>query len=203
LTEYRILLLCVDLSYNGPISIHHQAIVPAQIEQVIEGMNCVYPPNNDSTKTSTPATLQYKMPHAWYAVLVRCEVPRKLSLPTTMSLELSSREKTTVKHSINLKTYLIREGSHVPNLALCLSPMFGNIDMFRILEWRLHHARLGVKTVHWYTRNANTPLETLITILNHEEDLQDTWKEAPPVSPDTFETDHLQEKGLYGDQVSQ
>jgi hypothetical protein len=80
--------------------------------------------------------------------------------------------------------------------------MFGELDLFKILEWRLHHARLGVKTVHWYSRRPNVALETLVRILNHDEGLKDSWKEASPISPDTFETERLQEHGLYGDQVS-
>lgn len=187
-----------DLKYEGPKSIHHQIIVPANIGDLIERVTCAF----DDVNEPTTATLRYDMPHAWYAVLIRCQVPQDAVLPSNIIVETRVRRSPTrIKHNIEVESYRIGEANETANLAFCLSPMFGHLDLFRILEWRLHHARVGVNTVHWYTRKKNTALETMVAILNHDEGLTDSWKEASPISPDTFETERLQEHGLYGDQV--
>lgn len=180
------------------MSIHHQAIVPSNIAEVIDKITCTF----GSGGVQTTASMRYEMPHAWYAVLVRCKVPIEVKLPAKATVDLFLRnDKASVKHTLDLRPYRISEGSDTSNLAVCLAPAFGNLDLFKVLEWRLHHARQGVKTVHWYTRGPNDRLQMLVNILNNKEELQDTWKEAVPISPDTFQTEHLQEHGLYGDQV--
>lgn len=146
--------------------------------------------------------MRYEMPHAWYAVLLRCRVPDNVQLPTDALVEVRLRKSpSTIKHNLKLRSHAIEEAGATPNVAFCLSPVFGKLDPFKILEWRLHHARLGVKTVHWYSREPNAALRTLVDVLNHDEGLKDTWKDAKPLSPDTFLKDRLQEHGLYGDQV--
>lgn len=180
------------------MSIHHQAIVPSNIAEIMDKVTCAF----DDGRSQTTASIRYEMPHAWYAVLVRCSVPPEVTLPGQVKVNLVLRQdKNPVEHTVYLKSYLVSDRDNTPNLAFCLAPAFGDLDLFKILEWRLHHARLGVKSVHWYTRRPNGRLQMLVNILNHKEDLEDTWKEAVPLSPDTFETERLQEHGLYGDQV--
>ena len=181
------------------MSIHHQAIVPSNIAQVVDKVTCSF----EGAGLKTTASIRYEMPHAWYAVLVRCSVPSEVILPAKATVDLALRhDHTHIKHTIDLKAYTVSDRNNTSNLAFCLAPAFGELDLFKLLEWRLHHARLGVKTVHWYTRRPNGRLQMLVNILNHKEGLEDTWKEAIPISPDTFETEHLQDHGLYGDQVS-
>lgn len=146
--------------------------------------------------------MRYEMPHAWYAVLLTCQIPDSMQLPTDVIVEVRTRRAAvSVRHNIQLKSYPVEDPSDTSNLAFCLSPMFGELDLFKILEWRLHHARLGISTVHWYSREGNFALKTLVDVLNHSEGLKDTWKEATPLSPDTYQKERLLEHGLYGDQV--
>lgn len=180
------------------MSIHHQVIVPPNIAELVEEVTCKF----HGTGIRTKATMRYEMPHAWYAVLLRCGVPDAVQLPANSTVEVSLRKgHPAMHHTLQLRPYAVEEPSITPNVAFCLSPVFGKLDIFKILEWRLHHARIGVKTVHWYSREANPALKSLVNVLNHNEGLKDTWKDAVPLSPDTFQTERLQEHGLYGDQV--
>lgn len=173
--------------------------MPPKIAQLVDKVTCTF----EGLDKRTTASIRYEMPHAWYAVLIRCQIPEDVHLPTKSRVDLRLRDSAaTIKHDIQLKPYVTENPRNTSDLAFCLSPMFGDLDLFKLLEWRLHHARLGVNTVHWYIRKPNIALETLVRILNHDEGLEDSWKEASPISPDTFETERLQEHGLYGDQVS-
>jgi hypothetical protein len=87
-------------------------------------------------------------------------------------------------------------------LGICLSPLYGQINMLRILEWRIHHARLGFETVHWYSRDSSSKLQRWMAVWNEQLSLKDTWGYAPNLLDDEFKPNHfMSEEGAYADQV--
>lgn len=88
-------------------------------------------------------------------------------------------------------------------LSVCTSPVYGKLDKLAVLEWRLHHAQLGVQSVHWYVRETGTALEARIRQWNGVLGLTDTWRYAPALATNQSEASKLYNNGAYADQVCQ
>lgn len=140
---------------------------------------------------------------ARWALLVSCPVPLKLQGTTTAYLDLHMEDMKTVHtQEMSLRAH------HVPaatpgSLAICIAPLYGPLDDARMLEWRLHHAELGVKAVHWYDRTGHPRTRHWVDQLKREKGLMDTWTDAPCISPESCGSDLLEAKGVSGDQVGE
>lgn len=83
-----------------------------------------------------------------------------------------------------------------------MSPLYGKVDRLRLLEWRIHHAKLGIKVVHWYVRPEMAFLRPLVEHWNKAIALHDTWTLAPYLADMEAEgTRRLHSRGAYADQV--
>lgn len=152
-----------------------------------------------------------------WALLITCELPSEMEIPSTwnspsirrgrnpppidveLDLTLANR-RVVFSQKVKLLPHripVVQKGS----LGICVAPMYGPIDDLRVLEWRIHHALLGVKAVHWYDRTGHQSTHEWVKVLSKEMGLQDTWTDAPCISPETCGTDILEAKGVSGDQV--
>ena len=86
-------------------------------------------------------------------------------------------------------------------MGICVSPLYGHFYKRKILEWRLHHLYMGIRTVHWYLRDPESELEAWLKSIARKLELQDTYTDAPPLSPETYQSNILRDEGLSADQV--
>ena len=134
--------------------------------------------------------------------LFRCNLPPNLPAADleAISLEFYLRDGQKVEHEVRLLPTIVPEPR--PTLGICVSPLFGDIDMLQLVEWRLHHARVGFQTVHWYEREAGAfNLSDWIQVWNGRLGTHDTLGVAPPLSPTTWQTHAYYQNGTYADQV--
>lgn len=171
------------------------------LDPVVRSSACRF----DGSMEITPATLTWKMPYAPWALLMRCRIPDEATLPGAAYLDLHlADDRSPAKTAIATQRLALERrkiAQETTRLALCTAPLFGRLNMPRLLEWRLHHARLGIKTVHWYDREGRQDIIDFVGRLNRNEKLRDTYTHAPPLSPETYGTEIFLEKGLYADQV--
>lgn len=86
---------------------------------------------------------------------------------------------------------------------ICLSPSFANFDTATLLEWRIHHSRIGIKTVHWYHRPETSHLLPIVQDMNNILGTRDTIRLAPYlVEEPVRNASQLHKHGAYADQVS-
>jgi len=187
-----------DTVYSGWTG-RHQIMVP-DLDEIVHAANCRF----QGTDEMTSASLTWKLPYAPWALLMRCRVPKGAVLPGTAFVDVHMKIWTTegspiATHRIDLERKLVPQDP--PTLGLCMSPLYGELDFVKLLEWRMHHAGLGVGTVHWYDREGNTDLERLVRRMTEQQGLSDTYNFAPPLSPETYDSDYLIDRGRYGDQV--
>ena len=162
-----------------------------------------------------PATLEYDFKRAPFqnararwALLISCDMPPSYLSSTSsspvISLELLLADKTTTfTQPISLKSSSVDLAIPKGSLGICIAPLYGPINDAKTLQWRLHHALLGVKTVHWYDRDGRGRTKEWVKELNRSYGLKDTYNEAPCISPQSCGKEEvLEDKGVSGDQVS-
>lgn len=145
---------------------------------------------------------------ARWALLISCDIPSGQNLnleggSTFSSLDLLlADEKTTFTQQIKLKPEIIPEKAKEGSLGICVAPLYGPLNELKMLEWRLHHLNLGVQVVHWYDRDGRGRTKEWVKELKRLYRVQDTFTDAPCISPETCGTGILEDRGVSGDQVS-
>lgn len=147
---------------------------------------------------------------ARWALLISCDMPSYHTTttvpppPNSTKLQLLlADKKTTFTQSIKLKSKTVAKQAPSGSLGICLAPLYGRPNEKKMLEWRTHHAQLGVKVVHWYDRDQRGRTKEWVKELNRLLELEDTYTEAPCISPESCGKEEvLEDKGVSGDQVS-
>lgn len=148
---------------------------------------------------------------ARWALLISCDIPYEHISTNSEGGSVSSSsfelvlvdEKTTFSQDMKLTPNIVPEKPEKGSLGICVAPLYGPLNELKILEWRLHHLDLGIKTVHWYDRDNRSKIREWLKELNKLYNLKDTFNEAPCISPETCGTEGLlEDKGVSGDQVS-
>lgn len=114
---------------------------------------------------------------------------------------MTDQEKTKFNQPIKLLPTLIPEEIKKGSLGICVAPLYGPLNDKKMLEWRLHHLNLGVKVVHWYDRDGRGRTREWVKELKRLYKLDDTYTDAPCISPETCGTGLLEDRGVSGDQV--
>jgi len=148
----------------------------------------------------------FQTKRARWALLISCDVPSQHTNSNTGSTFTSLKllladNKTTFTQNINLKPDLIPEETPKGSLGICVAPLYGRLDERKLLEWRLHHLNLGVEVVHWYDRDGRGRTEEWVKELKRLYKVEDTFTEAPCISPETCGAGILEDRGVSGDQV--
>ena len=134
--------------------------------------------------------------------LFRCTLPADLPLANIGEITLSFNVKRgqQIEHIVKLEKSVLPEKR--PKLGVCVSPLFGDMDMLQLVEWRVHHARVGFGAVHFYERVADEyNMARWINIWNTRLGTQDTLGVGAPVSPSTWQTHAYVQNSTYADQV--
>lgn len=129
-------------------------------------------------------------------------MPAGVSLDETVEvlLRYSLKGGETFEHKVKLSA--TRLPKRRAKLGICVSPLFGELDMLKVVEWRVHHARIGFETVHFYERNAGDfNLSSWIAIWNARLGTHDTLGIGAPISPSTWQTSSYMFNSSYADQV--
>lgn len=152
-------------------------------------------------------------PRSGSALMLQCPVP----LRWEQYMGIGRGEgKEPVLSDMHVKITLKLEGSvhlfEVPSMTLipyrpppptqvgmCMSPIFGHWNAPNLVDWREHHRLLGFGPVHWYARKENFVQFT--SSYPDFSDGHDTFRHAPPLNPETYNTSLLATDGLYSDQV--
>jgi hypothetical protein len=207
--------------------LHNRAQVFSEsLEDIITGVACVY---NSSADASTSTTTEIQVPARRVmgaelprALLYRCPVPHTIyhhllkARPTTLQLTIryDLSEYAIFEHHIPLQLVSQSIVSEQPptralrpqksSLGICISPIFGTLDPLKLLEWRLHHAKLGFDVVYWYDRAEASFSSTkrLVEGWNEHLGIRDVWRHAPKLQPhNTTFVEELHSDGAYVDQV--
>lgn len=124
------------------------------------------------------------------------KVPAQRKMKVRVYLDLEETEQPFQMLPIELKAY------HPPpavEVGMCIAPIFGEWHAHNLVDWREHHKLLGFGPVHWYSRS-NKFLDFFENYPTAVEST-DTYRYAPPIHPETYNTSKLGTSGLYGDQV--
>lgn len=196
---------CADLDTAATANItkrvHWQIVVD---EIPINSVSCTY--TTSGTTWTGSGAFKRDFPMDRYVLLVYCPLPpsvptrptaRTRDIDVVVSLGLGG-SSTPFSYPFTLKRTTVSPPSQV---AICVAPVFGQVDLVQLLEWRLNHWLLGIETVHWYDRTDGLVLEDWVRRFSIVTGAKDTWGAGAPVSPDTYMTDLLEMSGKYGDQV--
>lgn len=150
----------------------------------------------------------FQIKRARWALLISCDMPKDYLSSSTSSPSVSldillADKSTTFTQAISLKSTSINAVVPKGSLGICIAPLYGPINDSKTLQWRIHHAKLGVQTVHWYDRDGRGKTKEWVKELNRLFGLKDTYNEAPCISKETCGKEGLlEDKGVSGDQVS-
>lgn len=102
---------------------------------------------------------------------------------------------------LDLPLIRLRDYQPPPKTAvgMCTAPIYGDYKPDEWIDWREHHKLLGFEPVHWYSRDF--VLGDFLQDYSTFNSSGDTYRHAPPVNPEVYDTELLSNSGLYSDQV--
>ncbi|KAK9898830.1 hypothetical protein P389DRAFT_39288 [Cystobasidium minutum MCA 4210] len=151
----------------------------------------------------------FQSKRARWALLISCDMPQlhqsnsasQKAFSSSLELVLADGV-TTFTQPISLRPSTVDLVPPEGSLGICIAPLYGPINDSKTLQWRIHHALLGVKTVHWYDRDGRGRTREWVKELNRQFGLKDTYNDAPCISPESCGKEEvLEDKGVSGDQV--
>lgn len=188
------------------------------IPEVLSSAKCRFASSATGDEVIIPARMEYdfkrapfQSKRARWALLISCDMP-PLHQSNSASLEALSTSLellladgvTTFTQPISLRPSTVDLVPPEGSLGICIAPLYGPINDSKTLQWRIHHALLGVKTVHWYDRDGRGRTREWVKELNRQFGLKDTYNDAPCISPESCGKEEvLEDKGVSGDQVSE
>jgi hypothetical protein len=179
-------------------------------------ITCTFRNPNLDLAATTPAWT--RIPSPGWALFINCPIRESWHVPLGLNatsgrtparrlevmLNVDVRDSTeSTTFSLPLRPY------HPPRPApqqvgVCIAPRWGGLRFPDMLQWRAHHSLLGVGPVHWYGRDgahADTMATFVDRLARDAGAVHDTFRLAPAISPEVYNTSLLEADGLYADQV--
>lgn len=123
-------------------------------------------------------------------------LPDMQDLRVDIVLQMASPAPPQNLPSISLKAYRPPPTTAV---GMCVAPIFGGWTGHKLVDWREHHKLLGFNPVHWYARDQS--ISRFFDKYPSFVESSDTFRHAPVINPEVYNSSKLANSGLYSDQV--